>query len=190
MSDGPFKNLKLDSRLKRFATAVQNDTVDDKQRTALVSDAIVHATLKESSTLFGDLTAYLESDRLDFDPKATINAIFDGNPKSQFSDNFQKEVGLGLHDGKRPSDAISEGLESAIHTQIEEVRTRTQEACLEAYNSGDMWKDQLERTIRGANAALRSVNVPQIRDALMQGNKRAFKSAIKKKEGLDEGPPQ
>lgn len=190
MSDGPFKNLKLDSRLKRFASAVQNDTVDDKQRTALASDAIIHAVLKESPTLFSDLTAYLESDQLDFDPKATINAIFEGNPKSQFTDNFQKEVRLGLHDGKPPSVAISDGLESAVCTQIEEVRTRTQEACLEAHNSGDMWKEQFDRTISGTKAALRDVDVPQIRDALMRGDKNAFKSVIKKKEGLNEGPPQ
>jgi hypothetical protein len=45
MSDGPFKNLKLGKRWKRFAEAVQNVAFDSAECCALASDALVHEIL-------------------------------------------------------------------------------------------------------------------------------------------------
>ncbi len=190
MSDGPFKNLKLDNRLKKFAEAVQNDTVPTDERCALGHHAIVYGVLSETPSLFNGLADYLNGSQLDFDPKSSIEGVFDAHPKSQFTDNFQKEVKLRLHDGASPENAISEGLDAAIQTHIDETRTRIQEACLDSHHKGEVRKDQLDRAIEGTDATLRELDTPKIRDALMRGDRDAFKNATKKKDGLDEGPAQ
>lgn len=188
MSDGPFKNLKLDSRSKRFAEAVQNEAEDQETRCALANDAIVNGILSESQALIGALQKYGHDGQLDLDPKASINAVFDACPKSEFADHLQREVGMRLNEGETSQDAINNGLDAALEKGIGEFRTRTHEACLEARSSGEMRKDQFDRFVKGSNQALRGIDRVRIMEALKQGNKSAFKHDIKKKEGLDEGP--
>lgn len=77
MSDGPFKNLKLDPRSKRFAEAVQNEAEDQETRCALANDAIMNGILSGSQALIGALQEYGNDGQLDLDPKASINAVFD-----------------------------------------------------------------------------------------------------------------
>lgn len=188
MSDGPFKNLKLDSRSKRFAEAVQNEAVDQETRCALAHDAILNGILGENQPLLRALQSYGQDGQLDLDPSASIKGIFDSHPKSEFADHLQREVGLRLHEGETSLIAINNGLEAALETSIGEFRTRTYEACLEAYGSGEMRKDQLDRFVDGRDRALQGINRSRIFDALKQGDKGAFKQDIKKREGLDEGP--
>jgi len=188
MSDGPFRNLKLDSRSKRFAEAVQNDAVDQETRCAYANDAISNGILRENLELLRSLQNYGQDGQLDLDPSATVKGLFDAHPKSEFADHLQREVGLRLHEGEQSQAAINNGLEATLETSIKEFRTRTHEACLEAYGSGEMRKTQLDRFVEGCNLALEGVNRPQIMAALKEGNKSAFKQDVKKKDGLDEGP--
>ena len=188
MSDGPFKNLKLDSRSKRFAEAVQYDAEDQETRCALANDAIVNGILSESQALIGALQKYGHNGQLDLDPKASIDAVFDACPKSEFADHLQREVGMRLNEGEASQDAINNGLDAALEKGIGEFRTRTHEACLEARSSGEMRKDQFDRFVEGSNQALQGIDRVRIMEALKEGNKSAFKQDIKKKVGLDEGP--
>ncbi len=188
MTDGPFRNLKLDSRSKRFAEAVQNDAVDQETRCAYANDAILNGILLENQALLRALQDYGQDGQLDLDPSASVKSVFDAHPKSEFADHLQREVGLRLHEGEKFQVAINNGLEAALETSIGEFRTRTHEACLEAYDSREMRKDQLDRFVEGSNQALQGIDRPRIMKALKNGNKDAFKKDVKKKEGLDEGP--
>lgn len=188
MTDGPFKNLKLDSRSKRFAEAVQNDAEDQETRCAFANDAILHGILRESQAIIGSLQEYGKGGQLDLDPKASIKAIFDACPKSEFADHLQREIAFRLHEGDQSQAAIDNGLEAALENGIGEFRTRTHEACLEAHRNGDMRKDQFDRFVEGSNQALEGIDRPRILAALKECNKSAFKQDVKKKEGLDEGP--
>lgn len=188
MTDGPFKNLKLDSRSKRFAEAVQTDAVDHETRCALANDAILRGILRETQALIRALRAYGQDGQLDLDPKASIKAIFDACPKSEFGDHLQREIGLRLHEGEASQVAIDNGLGAALESGIGEFRTRTHEACLEAHQSGEMRKDQFDRFVEGSNQALQGIDRNRILEALKEGNRGAFKEDVKKKEGLDEGP--
>lgn len=188
MTDGPFRNLKLDSRSKRFAEAVQNDAVDQETRCAYANDAILNGILGENRALLHALRAYGQDGQLDLDPSASIKSVFDSHPKSEFADHLQREVGLRLYEGEKFQTAIDNGLETALETSIREFRTRTHEACLEAHGRHAMRKDQFDRFVEGSNRALQGIDRPRILEALNEGNKSAFKKDIKKKRGLDEGP--
>lgn len=188
MTDGPFKNLKLDRRSKRFAEAVQNDAVDLKTRCAYANDAILHGILNENQQLLLDLQSYGQDTQRNLDPKGAIEIIFDTHPKSEFADQLHREIRLRLHDGEPSENAINNGLGAALETNIGEFRTRTQEACFEAYSNGEMRKDRLDRFIRGSDQALQHVDRQRIMDALRHGDKNAFKQDVRKKTGLDEGP--
>jgi hypothetical protein len=188
MSDGPFKNLKLDSRSKRFAEAVQNDAEDQESRCALASDAIVNGILRESEAVIRALQEYGLDGQLDLDPIGSINAIFDACPKSEFGDHLQREIAVRLYEGEASHVAINNGLAAAFETGVGEFRTRTHEACLEARRNGEMRRDQFDRFVEGSNQALQGINRARILEALKEGNKSAFKRDVMKKEGLDEGP--
>lgn len=188
MTDGPFRNLKLDNRSKRFAEAVQNDSVDHEMRCAYANDAILNGILSENQTLLRALQEYRQNGQLDLDPSDSVKGIFDAHPKSEFADHLQREVGLRLHEGEKSEAAINNGLAASLETCVGEFRTRTHEACLEAYGSGEMRKDQLNRFVEGSNQVLQDIDGQRIMEALKVGDKDAFKQDVKKKEGLDEGP--
>lgn len=188
MTDGPFKNLKLDRRSKRFAEAVQNDAEDHGIRCALANDAILNSILLENQALIRALVDYEQNGQLDLDPRTAIKEIFHACPKSEFSDHLQREIDLRLHEGQVSQVAINNGLDSALETGIGEFRTRTHEACLEAYRSAEMRKHQFDQFIEGSNQALQGIDRVRIMKALKEGNKSAFEQDVKKKDGLDEGP--
>lgn len=188
MTDGPYKNLPLDRRSKRFAEAVQNEAVDQDTRCAYANDAILYGISRENQELLHALQSYGQDGQLALDPKASIKSIFDAHPKSEFADHLQREVGLRLHEGEPFQPAINNGLEAALESTIGEFRTRIHEAGLEAHREGPMYKDQLDRLIEGCNNTVEGIDRQGLMKALREGNKDAFKQDIKKKEGLDEGP--
>jgi hypothetical protein len=189
MTDGPFRNLKLDSRSKRFAEAVQNDAVDQDTRCAYANDAILRGILSENLALLRAMRQYGQKSQLDLDPGVVVGNIFERHPKSEFADHLQREIRLRLHQGEASQSAINNGLEAAMESGIREFRTRTHEACLEAYGSGEMRKGQFDRFIEGSNQALNGIDRARILAGLKDGNKGVFKQDVQKKQGLDEGPP-
>ena len=189
MTDGPFKNLPLDRRSKRFAEAVQNETVDQETRCALANDAILKNIMFENQRLVPALLQDFGQDgQLLLEPMSSIEGIFDDCPKSQFADHWQRETSLQLKSGEAPLRAINVGLEAALATSINEFRTRIQEAGLEARRERGMWKDQLKLLIEGCNLALEGIDRGRIIEALSNNDKDAFEHDMRKKDGLDEGP--
>lgn len=188
MTDGPFKNLKLDSRLKRFAEAAQNQNVDLDICSALASNAIVHDILNQSGELIHALVSYTQGNQLALDPQVSIKLLCDKFPKSQFGDLLEREVLFRVGNGASPKDAIEEGLQAATETKIGQTKTRAYEACLEAVHKGEMRKEQLDSFVGGCDKAMKRINHQRINEALHLGKKNAFKQDIKKKDGLDEGP--
>lgn len=186
MTDGPFKNLKLDSRSKRFAEAVQNLAEDHETRCALGSHAIVNGILSGNDKLIRELQSYGDDGQLDLDPKGSIKSIFDKHNKSEFSDDLQREVAMRLHEGEIFREAIDNALEACVERQIGKTLTRIQEAGFEAHREGPMYKDQLERLIEGSNQVVKSLDRERINEAVKSCNKHAFKQDTKKITGLDD----
>lgn len=189
MSDGPFRNLKLGNRWKRFAEAVQNDAVDASERRALALDALVHEILTDSNqALLADLQAHVRREQLDFDPLSSAESIFNGHSKTPFADILQKELAFRLSEQKQANSALDQAIEASVRDHISEVRNRIEEECIRARESGEMQQDQFDQTVTQASAIFDSLAPDEICDALRAGDKKAFKDAVSKKDGLDEGP--
>src|SRR5882757_1747537 len=98
MTDGPFKNLQLASRWKRFAEAVQNDAVGMVERCSLAGDALVREVLtEETQALLIDLQAYRSREQLDIDPLSSVESIFNSHSKTPFTDSLEKELAFRLN---------------------------------------------------------------------------------------------
>jgi len=189
MTDGPFNNLKLGSCWKRFAEAVQNDAVDKAARCALASHALVREILTdETKALLADLHAFGRHEQLDIDPLSSVESIFNGHNKTPFADTLQKELAFRLNEQMPPDAAIEQALEATVSDQIGEARSRIEEECIRARDSGEMRQDQFDRTVTEANAAFDALSKNEICDALRAGDKNTFKGAVSRKEGVDEGP--
>lgn len=189
MTDGPFKNLKLGSRWKRFAEAAQNDAVDEGQRCALACDALVHEILTDGTqALLTDLNAYANKRQLDIDPQSSVEAIFNNNDKTPFSDALQKELAFRLSEQNSTEAAISEALAAAVGHQVSEVRNRIEEECIRAHESEGMARDQFDRTVTQVRTTLEGLDTEAICNALRANERNAFKDGASKREGLDEGP--
>lgn len=185
MSDGPFKNLKLDSRSRRFAEAVQNEAEDHDTRCALGSHAVVNGILSGNEGLIRALHSYGDDGQLDLDPKGSIQSIFAKHDKSEFSDDLLREVAMRLHDGENSRDAINKALDACVETNIGKTLTRIQEAGYEAHREGPMYKDQLDRLIEGSTQVMKSLDRARIQYAVKNCDKNAFKQDVKKKSDLD-----
>src|SRR5690242_5544744 len=119
MSDGPFKNLKLKTRWKQFAEAVQNDAFNRDECCAMASHALVCEILtKGVQALLADLQAFVSQQQLDFDPFSSIESIFNAHMKTPFTDNLQKELALCFNDQAAPADALRDGLKASVTQEI------------------------------------------------------------------------
>lgn len=189
MSDGPFKNLKLCRRWKRFVEAVQNDAFGSNECCALASDALVREILTDDvQPLLADLQAYARREQLDFDPLSSVESIFNGHSKMPFADTLQKEVVFRLSELIAPSNALWQALDASVSNQISVVRNRIEEECIRAREVGEMRQDQFDYTVTQASATFDLLARNKICEALLAGDKKAFKGAVSKKKGLDEGP--
>ena len=189
MSDGPFKNVALGTRWKRFATAAHNDAADPTERCALATDAIVHEILtEETQALLSDLFAYARADQLNLSPLSSIEGIFHRHIKTAFGDTLQREVFFRLADHMPVSDAIDQALEASLDDHLRRARDRMEEECIRAREAGALRHDHFPHTVARANAAFDALPKHEICDALRRGDRTAFKTAASKHRGLDEGP--
>jgi hypothetical protein len=189
MSDGPFKNIKLGYRWKRFARAVQSDAFDSVECCNLASDALVHEILSsEFQGLLADFQSYTRREQLDFDPLSTVEGIFNRHGKTSMTDTFQKEVMFRLDKQVAPTEVLRQALEASVGEQSREVRSRFEEECIRVHEAGEMRPDQFKRTVNQVGAVIDALVKSDICEAILAGDKNAFKAAVTKKIGLDEGP--
>ena len=190
MSDGPFKNLKLNKRWKRFAEAAQNDASDHNECCGLASDAIVREILNDSNkAMLAEAQSYAKQAQLELDPLSSIENVFSNYSKTPFADTLLKEMVFRMADQAVPYDALRQAMDAAVRDHIREVRSRIQEECIRAYEAGQMGQNQFYRIVNQVSAILDSLPMAKVCEALLTGDRDAFKSAASMKIGLDEGPP-
>ncbi len=189
MSDGPFKNLKLNRRWKRFVEVVKNPAFDRAICYALASDALVREILTDGvKALVADLLAFASQEQLVIDPLSSVDSIFNAHMKTPFADTLQKEVAFCLSQEVTPIGAVQQALEAAVTEQTHEARNRIVEECICAQEVGKMSQAQFFQTVSQVDAIFDSLNTNEVCGALLAGNKSAFKNAVAKKVDLDEGP--
>ena len=189
MPDGPFNNLKLGRRWNRFAATLDIDAADDSEQRALASDAILNDILTEDfQPLLTDLREYERRPQLDLDPLSSVESIFRSRSKTAFSDTFQKELSSQLGHQMTPDRAIGQALDVSVDYQIRKAKNRIQEECIRLRESREMRREQFDRTVTRANAVFDTLPKGDICNALRAGDKNAFKNAVSKRKGVDEGP--
>jgi len=188
MSDGPFKNLKLGRRWKRFAEAVQNDASTSAECSAFAMNALLHEILTQDvKALLTDLRNCANQEQLNLAPSATVEEIFRRHQKSSFADTLQKEVVFRLRDKMPLADAIKQAVEAAVTEQKCEAKSRIVEECILSRDYKGMGQDQFNRTVKETSAIFNGLATSEICEAILAGNINTFKAAISKRRGLDEG---
>ncbi len=190
MSDGPFKNLKLGTRWKRFAEAVQNEAFDSSACCALASHALMHEILTDSfRAILAALQSYASRKQLDLDPSSSIESIFNDHMKTPFSDTLQKQIVFRLSDQVAPADAVRQALDASVNEHSSDARNRIVDEFIRARETREIQHDLYFRAVNNVKAIFGSLAKSEVCEALHVGNKNAFKDAVSKKQGLDEGPP-
>lgn len=188
VTDGPFKNLKLGSCWKLLADAVQNDAVASTECVAFASHGLVRdLTTAENLSALTALEACSQN-QLNFDPVASVDAIFEACAKTPFLDTFHKQMQFRVANGTSLAKAIPQALNATIEGQIGEARNRFVEELLYARDTHKMNQKACQRALDKINAAFHGVDRQSVHDAFCAGNRNAFKNAASKKEGLEEGP--
>ena len=85
-------------------------------------------------------------------------------------------------------DTIGQVLEVSVDYQIRKAKNRIQEECIRLRESREMRREQFDRTVTRANAVFDTLPKGDICNALRAGDKNAFKNAVSKRKGVDEGP--
>lgn len=190
MSDGPFKNLKLGKRWKRFAEAVQNEAFDSSVCCALASHALMHEILTDDfRATLAALQAYASRNQLDLDPVSSVESVFNDHMKTPFSDILKKQVAFRLSDQVTPADAVRQALEASVSEHSCDARNRIVDEFIRARETGEIRKEQYFKAVNNVKAIFGLLAKNAVFEALHVGNKNAFKDAVSKKQGLDEGPP-
>lgn len=190
MSDGPFKNLNLGRHWKRFADAVQNETFNSLDCCALASHALMQELLTDNvSALLAVLLNYTNRKQLDIDPSATIEGIFKDHVNTPFCDTLQKQIAFRLNDQVSPVDAVQQALEESVSKHANDVRNRIVDECISAREAGAIRQDQFYSSVSNINSVFDALEKDKVCNALLDDKKNAFKAAVSKKQGLDEGPP-
>ena len=182
MSDGPFKNMKLGQRWKRFADAVQGDAFDCVECCNYASDAILHEILtSEFQGLLADYQTYSSGNQLGFDPLATIEGLFDRHKKSPMTDILQKEIMFRVGQQVAPGEALQPALAASLNRLVGVTKSRFEEECIRVCEAGDIGVKQFRRTVSQLSETFERVDQGKLCDAILASNKKAFKAEVSKK---------
>jgi len=191
MTDGPFRNAELSSRWKRYGQDLVSDAVSPEERTTQACHSMIgDVDMKAFSPLFGELKALAERPQMDLDPVVAIETVFDNHPTTPLADTLQRHLIANHRDQIPPEKALDLALDSTANEWIGTTKNRLDEECILARELGDMSREDYRKGIMRNRETFAAVNLRELRNALATGNKRAFRQAVQKKPGVDEGPEE
>ena len=191
MTDGPFRNANLSNRWKQYGKDLVNDAVSSKERAAQACHSMLDdVDAKEIGSLLSALKGYAQSPQFDLDPISSAEAILDRHPKSLLPDILQKHLIANLQDQMPSDQALSRALPSAVADWVAITNNRLDEECIRARDLGHMNQEHYRKGIYRNRETFDGIGTNALCDALLSGNPSAFKQAIRKKAGVDEGPDE
>jgi type I site-specific restriction-modification system R (restriction) subunit len=191
MTDGPFRNAELSSRWKRYGQDLVSDAVSTEERTMQACHSMIgDVDMKAFSPLFGDLKAHAERTQMDLDPVSEVETIFENHPTSPLADTLQRHLIANLRDQIPIDEALNRSLESTAKEWIGTTKNRLDEECIRARELGDMKREDYHKGIERNRESFAAIKPNELCDALAAGNKSAFRQAVQKKAGVDEGPEE
>jgi hypothetical protein len=191
MSDGPFRNAELPSSWKRYGQDLVSDAASREERTTQACHSMIgDADMKTFSPLFDELKAHADRPQMDLDPVTAVETIFETHPTSPLADTLQRHLIANLRDQIRPEKALDQALDSTAKERISTTKNRLDEECIRARELGDMSREDYRKGIERNRETFAAIKPSELCDALATGNKRAFRQAVQKKAGVDEGPEE
>jgi hypothetical protein len=146
--------------------------------------------MKAFSPLFGDLKAHAGRTQMDLDPVSPVETIFESHPTSPLADALQRHLIANLRDQMPIDEALNRSLESTAKEWIGTTKNRLDEECIRARELGDMKREDYHKGIERNRETFAAIKPNELCDALATGNKSAFRQAVQKKAGVDEGPEE
>lgn len=189
MTDGPFRNAELSGRWKIYGEDLVSDAASPGERTARICHSMLGDIEWETiGPLLKQLEASAANSQLELDPCAHVAEICDKHPKSPFSDSLQKHLTANLRDHLPSQVALEKALLNSVTDWIGTARSRIEEECIRARDVGDMSERDFQKGVSRSREAFNDVDATQIGQALMAGNKQAFKGAVRAKLSVNDGP--
>jgi hypothetical protein len=127
---------------------------------------------------------------MDLDPVAAVETIFDSHPTSPLADALQRHLTASLRDQMPLEKALDQSLDCTAKEWIDTTKNRLDEECIRARELGDMRREDYHKGIERNRETFAAIKSNELCNALATGNKRAFRQAVQKKAGVDEGPEE
>ena len=189
MTDGPFRNAELSSRWKQYGKHLVSDATSAEERAAQACHSMIgDVDLAAISTILGEIKTHAQRLQMDLDTVSSMEALFDAHPKSPLTDMLQKHLIANLRDRIPLDAALDQALPNSVADWIGMTKNRLDEECIRARDLGDMNENDFRKGIARNREIFASIQSAALGDALITGNRRAFKKAQQKKTGVDEGP--
>ena len=191
MTDGPFRNAALSREWKRYGDDLISDAASPEERAVKAFYSMLNdVDLAAFSILWRDLNNHMQCRQLDLDPVASVEAIFDNNPKSTLVDTFQKELEAELRAQTSSLVALDKALINTAKFWISITKSRLDDQCICARELGDMSRDDFHKGIQRNEEAFSRIKLDDFCSALVAGTKRGVGKFVEKKIGIDEGPDE
>lgn len=191
MTDGPFRNAELSSRWKRYGQDLVSDAASPEERTTQACHSMIgDVDMKAFSPLFDELKAHAERPQMDLDPVTAVETIFENHSTSPLADALHRNLIANFRDQISPEKALDQALDSTAKEWIGTTKNRLDEECIRARELGDMSREDYRKGIERNSETFAAIKSSELCDALATGNKRAFRQAVQKKAGVDEGPEE
>jgi hypothetical protein len=187
MIDGPPKNFRLGRYWGRFFQALCNDAYSPPERAALAQQAVgMELLTPETKALLMNLRSYCRDPQGKIDPEIDIADIFDEGVTSPFVDHLRRDISSRLA-GADLYRALLHALDSAVEQQVVAADSRLAEECTYRDARGQLNGISAEGVQFRRSEALSGISFGEIRDKLLEGQRKAFK--VSKKDDLEDGPP-
>ena len=191
MADGPFKNAKLTSRWKQYGKDLVSDATSTDERVAQACHSILgNVDTNALGPLLSALKAHADQAQMDLRPISAVEAIFENQANSPLTDIIQKHLIANLRDQTPAGRALDQALATAVADLIDITKNRLEEECISARDRNDMTQENCRKGIMRNHEVFEKINQIDLYNALTSSNRHAFKKAIRKKGGVDEGPDQ
>ena len=191
MTDGPFRNAALSSRWKQYGKDLVSDAASAEERTTQACHSMIgDVDVSEISSTLGAIKAHADRPQMDLDVISSMETLFESCPKSPLVDTFQKHLLANLRDQMPLDTALDQALSGTVSDWIGMTKNRLDEECIRARDIGDMNVDDYRKGIARNAETFAGVSLNALCEALITGDKRAFKQAQQKKTGVDEGPDE
>ncbi|TXR50494.1 hypothetical protein [Phyllobacterium endophyticum] len=187
MTDGPFRNAPLSSRWKRYGQDLVSDAVskDDRVKQACHS-MLGDVDMKAFERLYSELNEKASRDQLDLDCVASTETIFDTHESSSLSEVLKANMLCNLREKLTERDALDAALASTVLDWIDMTKNRLDEDCIRARDVGDMSRSDYNKGMKRNGETFASIDAAQLRRALAESNKNAFKPVARR--NVDESP--